>query len=55
MKEIYNAVSKLGLREKEIYRIVKNSNANKYDTSFSLGPLRYPGTHYGTISINDFY
>ena len=45
---------KLGLSKKDINYIMKDTSMGDEQTSFSLGPPGYPGSFYGTVSINDF-
>ena len=41
----------LDLRNEDVLSILNN---RKEQISFSIGPIWYPGTKYGTISIDDF-
>jgi hypothetical protein len=45
---------KLGLSKKDINDVMKDTSMGDEQTSFSLGPPGYPGSFYGTVSINDF-
>ena len=53
-ENLYKLGEKLGLSKKDFDDILKNSNNRKEQLSFQIGPPWYPGTKYGTISINDF-
>ena len=51
----YNKLgNKLGLSKKDINNILENRNTRTEQPSLSIGGPDYPGTYYGTISINDF-
>ncbi len=51
--EIYRIAYKLGLQKNEVY-LISNSESENEQILLEPGPPLYPGTHYGTISINDF-
>jgi hypothetical protein len=51
--EIYRIANKLGLQRNEVY-LISNSETENKQIFLETGPPLYPGTHYGTISINDF-
>jgi len=53
-KNIYKVGVKLGLKNDEINRLLVKTNIETEQSSLSMGPFIYPGTHYGTISIKDF-
>ena len=53
-RKIYGLGIKLGLSKKDINDIMKDTSMGDEQTSFSLGPPGYPGSFYGTVSINDF-
>jgi len=53
-ENLYKLGEKLGLAKKDFDDILKNTDSRKEQSSFSVGPPWYPGTKYGTISINDF-
>ncbi len=53
-RKIYGLGIKLGLNKKDINDIMKDTSMRDEQTSFSLGPPGYPGSFYGTVSINDF-
>lgn len=52
-KKLYKLGEKLGLAKKDFDDILKYTVSRKEQPSFSIGPPWYPGTKYGTISIND--
>ena len=41
----------LNIRDEDILNLF---NSRKEQISLSIGPIWYPGTKYGTISINNF-
>lgn len=51
---IYNLGNQLGLNNDEIDFLIVDTNNQTEQSSLSMGPFIYPGTHYGTISIKDF-
>jgi len=44
----------LGLSVEQIYSILIDAPHGTEPASLSLGPPHYPGSFYGTVSINDF-
>ena len=52
--KLYKLIYKVGLNKKDFDNILKNSNNSNEHLSYSIGPPWYPGTKYGTISVNDF-
>jgi len=53
-RKIYGLGFNLGLNKKEINAILSESLIKDEHASFSLGPPKYPGSFYGTFSINEF-
>lgn len=53
-KNIYKLGKELGLKNDEINQILEKTNKITEQPIISMGPFKYPGTHYGTISIKDF-
>ena len=53
-EELYKLVYKVGLNKKDFDNIFKNPNKSNEHLLYSIGPPCYPGTKYGTISVNDF-
>ena len=51
---IYNPGNQLGLNNNEIKSLIVKTNNDSEQSTLSMGPFIYPGTHYGTISIKDF-
>lgn len=51
---IYNLGNQLGLNNDEINLLLVETKSETEQSSLSIGPDIYPGTHYGTISIKDF-
>ena len=52
--EFYQLGNKIGLNKKDLKNVLENPNTRTEQPSFSIGGPDYPGTYYGTISINDF-
>ncbi len=44
----------LGLTSEQIHSIMDNTPHSTEPVSLSLGPPHYPGSFYGTVSLNDF-
>jgi hypothetical protein len=44
----------IGLTTEQIHSIMDNTSHSSEPVSLSLGPPRYSGSFYGTVSINDF-
>jgi len=44
----------LGLTTEQIHSIMNDTLHDTELVSISLGPPRYPGAHYGTVSVIDF-
>jgi hypothetical protein len=53
-KDFYKLINQVGLNKKDFDDFLKNPNKNNKHLSYSVGPPFYPGTKYGTISVNDF-
>ena len=53
-KEKYKIGQMVGLNKKEIKEVLRNITSRKEQPSFSVGSPCYPGSRYGTVSINDF-
>jgi len=51
---VYNLGNQLGLNKNEINSLIVKTNSETEQSLISMGPIIYPGTHYGTISIKDF-
>ena len=52
--DFYQLGNKLGLSKKDLKNVLENPNSRTEQPAFFIGGPDYPGTYYGTISINDF-
>ncbi len=52
-EKLYYIGKKLRLKKKDIDLVINDTN-NIEEQSSSAGPPWYPGTHYGTVSIDEF-
>jgi len=53
-KRIYRLGKQLGLNNKDIDKILRQTSSRNEQPSLTAGPDVYSGGWYGTISINDF-
>ena len=53
-RNLYYIGKKLGMKKKDIDLVINDTNNIEEQSSSSAGPPWYPGTHYGTVSIDEF-
>lgn len=53
-KNIAELGKQLGLSTEQIHSVMDNGPHSTESVSLSLGPPHYPGSFYGTVSLNDF-
>lgn len=53
-RNLYYIGKKLRLKKKDIDLVLNDTYRAEEQPSFSAGPPWYLGTHYGTVSINEF-